>query len=78
MPMNIDTSIRRNVLPCKGITHHVLRSEPPPAAAGMVPPTGVGRGQPRGLSQELPTNLPIMPYSNPLASQFNHPLKFPA
>lgn len=74
MPSNIDYSSRREVLPCKGITHIVLRPEPPPAAAGMVPPTGVGRGQPIGLSQERPTNLPIMPFSNPFASGLNNPL----
>ena len=75
MPMNIDVSSRRNVLPCKGITHQVLRPEPPPAAAGMVAPTGIGRNQPLGLSQERPTDLPIMPFSDPFASGFNNPLK---
>ncbi len=74
---NIDYSTRRNVLPCKGITHQVLRAEPPPAAAGMVAPTGIGRHQPAGLSQERPTNLPIMPFSDPFASGFNNPLKAP-
>ncbi len=77
MPMNIDISSRRNVLPCKGITHQVLRSEPPPAAAGMIPPTGIGRHMPAALSQERPTNLPIMPFSDPFASGFNNPLKAP-
>ena len=43
MPSNIDVSTRRNVLPCKGITHYVLRPQPPPAAAGMIPIGGVGR-----------------------------------
>ena len=36
-PDNIDYSTRRGVLPCKGITHRVLRPEPPPASAGMIP-----------------------------------------
>ena len=35
-PNNIDYSTRRSVLPCKGITHRVLRPEPPPASAGMI------------------------------------------
>ena len=78
MPMNIDVASRRNVLPCKGITHQVLRSEPSPAAAGMIAPTGIGRHQPKGLSQERPTMLPIMPFSDPFASEYNNPLKAPA
>lgn len=77
MTSNIDVSSRRNVLPCKGITHQVLRPEPPPAAAGMVPPTGYGRHQPAGLSQEKPTDLKIMPFSNPFDSAKNNPLGAP-
>ena len=78
LPSNIDISSRRNVLPCKGITHHVLRPQPPPAAAGMVPIGGVGRGQQPALSQERPTNLPILKFSDPFASGFNNPLGQPA
>jgi len=78
MPMNIDVSSRRNVLPCKGITHHILRREPIPATEGMVAPTGIGRHQPKGLSQERPTNLPILKFSDPFASGYNNPLKAPA
>jgi len=77
MPPNIDVSTRRNVLPCRGITHQVLRSEPVPAAGGMVAPTGIGRHQPLGLSQERPTNLPIMPFSNPFNTGLNNPLNAP-
>ena len=78
MPANIDISTRRNVLPCKGITHFVLRPEPPPAAAGMVAPTGNGRHLPPGLSQEKPTNLPILKMADFFdASKFN-PLGAPA
>ena len=77
MPMNIDVSSRRNVLPCVGITHHVLRSEPIPANHGMVAPTGIGRHQPRGLAQEKRTDLPIMKFSNPFASGFDNPLGAP-
>lgn len=75
MPMNIDVSSRRNVLPCKGINHLVLRPEPPPASQGMVPPRGNGRHNGPGLSQERPVNLPILPFSDPFASGFNNPLK---
>lgn len=78
MPMNIDVSSRRNVLPCKGINHLVLRQEPPPAAAGMVTPRGNGRHNGPGLSQERPVNLPILKFSDPFASQFNNPLGAPA
>lgn len=77
MPKNIDISTRRNVLPCKGITHQVLRPEPTPAAAGMVPIGGVGRHQRPALSQERPVNLPILPFSNPFSSGMNNPLKAP-
>lgn len=77
MPMNIDVSTRRNVLPCKGINHIILRPEPPPAAAGMVPPRGNGRHNGVGLSQERPVNLPILKFSDPFASGFNNPIKVP-
>ena len=77
MPNNMDYSTRRQVLPCVGITHHVLRSEPVPANHGMVAPTGIGRHQPRGLAQEKPTDLPIMKFSNPFASGFDNPLGAP-
>ena len=78
MPSNIDVSTRRNVLPCKGITHHVLRPQPPPAAAGMLPIGGVGRHQQPALSQERPTDLPILKFSDPFNSQFISPLGHPA
>ena len=78
MPMNIAVSSRRNVLPCKGINHLVLRQEPPPAAAGMVTPRGNGRHNGPCLSQERPVNLPILKFSDPFASQFNTPLGAPA
>ena len=77
MPSNIDISSRRNVLPCKGITHHVLRPAPPPAAAGMTAIGGVGRHQQPALSQERPTDLPILKFSDPFNSQFNSPLGRP-
>ena len=76
-PDNIDYSTRRNVLPCKGINIHVLRPQPPPAAAGMVPIGGVGRHQMPALSQDKPTNLPILKNSNPFASETNNPLGQP-
>ena len=75
---DIDYSTRRNVLPCKGITHSVLRAQPPPAAAGMLPIGGVGRHQNPALSQQRPTNLPLLPFSNPFASNTNNPLGAPA
>ncbi len=79
MPNNIETSTRRNVLPCKGITHHVLRRPPVPAAGGMVPPTGIARHEKQGLAYlpEKPLNLPILHYSNPYDSALNNPLGKP-
>ena len=67
-PNNIDYSTRRSVLPCKGITHRVLRPEPPPASAGMMPIGGNSRHGLPAMSQTGPLNLPIMPFSNPFAS----------
>jgi hypothetical protein len=79
-PPNIDYSSRRAVLPCKGITHQVLRSPPVPSTMGMVASSGIGRHQSKGLaySAEKPINLPIMPYSNPFASGTNNKLGHPA
>ena len=77
-PDNIDYSTRRGVLPCKGITHRVLRPEPPPASAGMVPIGGNSRHGLPSMSQTNALNLPILQMSNPFASAFNNPLKAPA
>ena len=77
-PNNIDYSTRRSVLPCKGITHRVLRPEPPPASAGMMPIGGNSRHGLPAMSQTGPLNLPILQMSNPFASAFNNPLKAPA
>jgi hypothetical protein len=79
-PPSIDYSSRRAVLPCKGITHQVLRSPPVPSTMGMVASSGIGRHQSKGLaySAEKPINLPIMPYSNPFASGTNNKLGHPA
>ena len=77
-PDNIDYSTRRGVLPCKGITHQVLRPPPPPAAAGMVPIGGQGRHQVPGLSQERPTNLPILRTADFFDAGQNSKLGIPA
>ena len=79
MPDNIDYSSRRQVLPCKGITHKVLRREAVPSAGALVPPTGIARHEKRGLAYlvEKPINLPIMPMSNPFSSGMNNPLAQP-
>lgn len=76
----IDYSSRRGVLPCKGITHHVLRNPAMPSAGGMVAPSGYGRHQSRGLaySPEKPINVPIMPLSDPFAPGLNNKLGQPA
>ena len=73
----VDVSTRRNELPCKGITHSVLRTQPPNSAAGMLAPTGIGRHQPPGLSQQRPTDLPILKLSDPFASGMNSRLGQP-
>jgi hypothetical protein len=76
---SLDYSTRRAVLPCKGITHHVLRRPALPSAGGMVAPTGIGRHQAKGLafSPEKPIDGPIMPLSNPFAPGLNNMLGQP-
>jgi hypothetical protein len=44
----------------------------------MMPIGGNSRGSVPSMSQTGPTNLPIMPFSDPFNSQFNNPLKAPA
>ena len=76
---SIDYSSRRAVLPCKGITNHQLRRPALPSAGGMVPPSGIGRHQAKGLAydNDKPINLPIMPFSDPYASGMNNKLGQP-
>ena len=76
---SIDYSTRRGVLPCKGITHTILRNPPFPSSGGMIAPTGIGRHQLKGIaySPEKPINTPIMPLSNPYSSGLNNPLGQP-
>lgn len=76
---SIDYSSRRAVLPCKGITHHVLRRPALPSAGGMMAPTGIGRHQDKGLaySPKKPIDLAIMPQSDPFASGMNNKLGQP-
>ena len=78
-PASIDYSTRRGVLPCKGIIHHVLRRPALPSAGGMIPPSGVGRHQDKGLAymEEKPTNLPLMPLAGFFDSATNNPLGQP-
>jgi hypothetical protein len=57
----IDYSSRNGVLPCVGITHHVLREPPSNPANAYQAPMGVGRGQARGLQYSVPLNNPVMP-----------------
>ncbi len=80
LPPSIDYSSRRAVLPCKGITHQVLRRPPVLSTMGMVASSGIGRHQNKGLaySAEKPINLPIMPFSNPFASGTNNKLGHPS
>ena len=63
----IDYSTRNGVLPCRGITNHILRSPNPiPASNAYQAPMGIGRGQDKGLaySSRHPLNLPIMPIAS--------------
>jgi hypothetical protein len=75
----IDYSTRRGVLPCRGITHHVLRTPATNAANAYQAPMGFTRGQPRGLASlnEYPTSLPLMPLSDSMNVAKNSPLGQP-
>ena len=75
----IDYSTRRGVMPCKGITHHVLRRPAVPQEGGMVAPSGIGRHQARNLAydSDKPIDVPLMPLSNFFAAGLNNPLGQP-
>ena len=79
MPSNIDYSTRDGVLPCKGITHHILRQDNPvPASNAYQAPMGVARGQEKGLQYSVPLNNPIMPFASSIFAGQNNPLGRPA
>ena len=70
-PKTLNTAIKlksvNGVLPCKGITHHVLRN-PPPNPNNQQAPQGVARGQRRGLAygmdwerHNINRNAPVLP-----------------
>ena len=74
----IDYSTRNGVLPCKGITRHVLRQDNPvPASNAYQAPMGVARGQEKGLQYSVPLNNPIMPFASSVFAQQNNPLGRP-
>lgn len=79
MPDNIDYSSRRQVLPCKGIIHHVLRREALPESGSVHATALPSRHLPYGLSSlpDKPQNLPILRMSDPNNSQANNPLGMP-
>jgi hypothetical protein len=59
-----DTDSRhRVVLPCNGITTHVIRRPGVPQEEGMQPAQGFARHQIKGIAyqKEKPTNLKMMP-----------------
>ncbi len=56
----IDYSSRRGVLPCYGITHHVLRNPPEFGKThGLVPQGGQSRTQDPSNVNPRPLNLPV-------------------
>ena len=76
---SIDYSTRRGVLQCNGLGHTVLRRAPIPATNGMVPPSGIGRHQMKGLAYDpaKPINTPLMPGSSSVAAGLNSKLGKP-
>ena len=75
----LDYSSRRGVLPCKTITHDVLRRPALPSAGGMIAPSGIGRHQNKGLaySPDKPIDIAIMPLSDSFAPGLNSKLGQP-
>lgn len=74
LPDNLDYSTRRQPLPCKVITHQVIRSAPQSYMAGIYPPMGIGRGQLPSMANGKVKEGNILPMSDPFASGFNSPL----
>ena len=62
----IDYSTARGVLPCIGITTHVLRAPPVPASNAYQVAQGFGADQPRGLAtQDYINDYPVLrPFSS--------------
>jgi len=58
----IDYSTARGVLPCKGITHNVLRVAPVPASNTFQVNQGFAADQPKGLASRdyYPTDYPVL------------------
>ena len=57
----IDYSTARGVLPCIGITHHVLRVPPVNASNAYQVQQGYGADQPRGLAtQSFKNDYPVL------------------
>ncbi len=77
---SIDYSTRRGVLQCKGLGHTVLRRPPIPATNGMVPSSGIGRHQMKGLvyDRSKPIDVTLMPLSSSVAAGVNNKLGQPA
>jgi hypothetical protein len=76
----IDYSQRNRVMGCDvGLVHKVLRGPAHSNAGSYVVQGGIGRGQQRGLwyDPSHPLNVPIMSFSNPVASGLNNPLGHP-
>jgi len=59
---SIDYSTARGVLPCKGITHNVLRVAPVPASNTFQVNQGFAADQPKGLASRdyYPTDYPVL------------------
>ena len=77
---DIDYSSRRGVLQCNGLGHTVLRRPPIPSTNGMVPSSGIGRHQMKGLvfDSSKPINARVMPLASSVAAGMNNPLGQPA
>ena len=77
---SIDYSSRRGVLQCNGLGHTVLRRPPIPSTNGMIPSSGIGRHQNKGLAYDSakPIDRPLMPLSSSVTAAMNNPLGQPS
>ena len=74
----IDYSTRRGVMPCKGITRHVIRNPPQyPASHGLMPVGGNGRTTAPSMANPRPLNIPILRPRSSVNAGLVNPLGLP-
>tara|TARA_Y100000310_G_C20538624_1_gene742113 strand:+ start:345 stop:752 length:408 start_codon:yes stop_codon:yes gene_type:complete len=75
----IDYSTRRGVMPCKGITKHVIRNPPQFIPQhGLMPVGGNGRTTAPSMANSRPLNIPILRPRSSVNAALVNPLGIPA